>query len=668
MTETVLNQEPLELTSPVVRTYTVGVRFDGDSPKERQAVESKAFQIVTDLQRQVRAKLTTDRMEEAITQVRKNPFWHGTTGASRLAELFSDRSNLGQISYLYLLNAAKGHLAKEKKLKKFLEFLAETPHALAEWIVLGRCPYLEWRVQRYFDISFDYSRNFILGARHQLETWLPPKYQLTQPTFQPTCPEILSSIEDFRQQIVAQFDQLPKLSKGQKTFLNHLQRLYSKKEEVAKLLLAWFQEFNSQIGTFNSPATRWKQLKELSRKVETLITTKPSYRGKAPKYFSLVRNIVVFAVAPAFQQALAAQPLVEDPGLQVLHLVQLPFNQAPEDDPTPLPLQLVMGSQYVIGRPGNSLDITELVRAKQGFPVTFWPPRQKKQAVAGQVRIHPRLQQFFQRGAELRLVVVRTTRPPNRKILVDLVCEGEAWMFLSKTAIQDTIPGLNLSNDSVSALGIDINRVSDHVLAFSEELDLPEDLKALTRKYLHLEEVLGNLTRCLTKRLAWFEARPTAGNRYRLEKIKTELNSVYNHRCDLLKEIHRSCRRLIASVLIATQSPLLCVENLKLTARGTRGPLAKAVLNMPDDPGIYGMALLLVEWITGKKVGLAKVNPFKTSQGHHIGCSKAVPGDLTRSASNYDEVVCPSCDQLVDTHVNAAKLIRDRGVSQTIGS
>jgi hypothetical protein len=182
-------------------------------------------------------------------------------------------------------------------------------------------------------------------------------------------------------------------------------------------------------------------------------------------------------------------------------------------------------------------------------------------------------------------------------------------------------------------------------------------------RYLRLEEVISKLQRCLIRYEGYFHKKPSRFLQKRLEKYSSEVSFVHARRKRLLREIHRHCTRLIALVVFHTDVSTLAIEDLHLSARGTRGSLAKAILSMPDELDIFTRALLLVELSTGKSIHLCSVSPAYTSSGPHVGCISSPPGRLSRSGSFYDFVRCPACGLLVNTHHNAARVIRDRTLS-----
>ncbi|MFW9914274.1 MAG: hypothetical protein ACFFGZ_01580 [Candidatus Thorarchaeota archaeon] len=84
------------LQTPVLRTYNVGLQFEGSTRETRRQNEAAANQIIWDLQQEVRDKITIERVDQAIELLRSHPKWKGTKGAAHLAKALGDRSNLGQ--------------------------------------------------------------------------------------------------------------------------------------------------------------------------------------------------------------------------------------------------------------------------------------------------------------------------------------------------------------------------------------------------------------------------------------------------------------------------------------------------------------------------------------------------------------------------------------------
>ena len=109
-------------------------------------------------------------------------------------------------------------------------------------------------------------------------------------------------------------------------------------------------------------------------------------------------------------------------------------------------------------------------------------------------------------------------------------------------------------------------------------------------------------------------------------------------------------------MIIKSGCKVLYIENLRSDPRGTRGALAKAIYNMPDEMNLFEKAVSLASSLLGYEVLLKKVDPRNTSSFHN-GCG----GTIQRSPKSYDIAQCKKCGKTVNTHINAAKNIRDKG-------
>jgi hypothetical protein len=654
------------LQASVTRTYTTGLRFEGTNRKDRRTKEQQANAIVRDLQKQIGKKITPDRMDETIDFVREQKNHSGTKGAAVLAKKFNDRSNLGQVAYVTMLAAAKGTLDREKKLQVFINRLQEESTAAIEWLVFGRSPYLEWSLQYQLTIAYDYGRNLIHSARRTVDQYLPEEYQLVHSLPLPTKSAFVAAIEQYHASITQQFGLLEKLSHRQQVFAKKLSVLDQHRLLLAECLLRWINDWNTrETNTFS----RWKALKRFTRGVEEWLAI--SYEHKITKYsyLSVIRGILVHALLPYFEEGTAVKKLIDQGIICPENLVIKPFREEKKNKKTSrklIPLSLLMGSKYVVGRPGSSTVMTELANTQGSFTISIWSPGQRKNALTATIRFSKKLQQYLTNGAVLKLLILRSSDGPSSKLLVNLVFTGQCSMFLSTSFMKSTSLQTNSSFTVNSALGIDVNRVGPFILAFSEDISLPDELLTIMTRYLQLEKVLSKLQRCQTKWEGYFHKKPSNFLQNRLDKYSQELSFVHARRKRLLREIHHHCSRLIALVVFHTDVSLLTVEDLHLSARGTRGSLAKAILSMPDELDLFARALLLVELFTGKSIPLRSVSPAYTSSGPHVDCLSSFPGRLSRSGSSYDFVLCPACGLLVNTHRNAACLIRNRGLSSPL--
>ncbi|MFQ5979051.1 MAG: hypothetical protein ACE5OZ_13070 [Candidatus Heimdallarchaeota archaeon] len=651
------------LQAPVIRTYQVGLRFEGSGRESRRQNELTANQIIRELQQEARNKITKDRIDLAIELLRAHPRWDGTKGAAHLAKAFGERSNLGQATWLVVLNAAKGVIDRESKLQTFLERLMESPEALVEWFVFGRVPYLEKGLTYHYGLKFDYCRNLVLSARRTLDPFLPEVHQLHAPFPSISMAELFTAIERFAQKVHADFARVETLSANQQRFQNKLQKITKHKDWLVEQLREALVEWNHPKET--TPRSRWRWLKQLSENIHmTLLAS--SNRNKEPNpyvYLSVLRGILVSALLPHYRNGQTVKKFRETQLLRVEHLVAKPFRNNRAKPTKLLPLPLVMGSKYVVGRPGNNALITDVLRQTGEVQLQIWRPRQKQRALTATLRAHPKLREFLTNGATLKLLVIRSGLPPAGKLRVSVVLEGHYWMFLSRTAIERTTVPFRSAVAPIDALGLDVNRPGVHMLTFSESILLTPYLLRLSQKYRRLGDVIRQLGKAVTRATVWRQHFPSVFSFRYCTKMTGELARVQAARARYLAELHRASTRFVSSILVQTGSPLLCVEDLNASARNTRGALAKAILAMPDQEDLFPRAVLLASYIIGRPIKLRKVNPAYTSQGAHRACSVTPPGRIVRPAGQWDYAECSRCHQRVNTHREAAVHVRELGLA-----
>ncbi|MFQ5977215.1 MAG: hypothetical protein ACE5OZ_03660 [Candidatus Heimdallarchaeota archaeon] len=651
------------LQTPVLRTYQVGLRFEGSTRETRRQHELTANQIIRELQQEARKKITSERVDQAIELLRSHPEWDGTQGAASLAKALGERSNLGQATWLLVLNAVKGVIDREAKLQTFVERLDEAPEALVEWFVFGRVPYLEKGLMYHYGLKFDYCRNLVLSARRTLDSFLPEDHQLHTPLPAISTAEFLTAIEQFSQHIHTTFDRAEILSANQQQFLTKLQKITQHKEWLAEQLRETLAEWNHPTET--TPRSRWRWLKQLSESVHTtlLASSNQKQEPNAYVYLSVLRGILVSALLPHYRDGQTVKKFRETQLLRVEHLVAKPFRKNRAKATKLLPLPLVMGSKYVVGRPGNNTLLTDLLRQTGEIHLQIWRMRQKKFALTATLRVHSKLRAFLMNGATVKLLVLRSGLPPAGKLRVAVILEGHYWMFLSRAAIERTSVPFHSVTGPVEALGLDVNRPGGHMLTFSEPILLTSSLIRLCQKYDRLGQVIGQLGKAVTRATLWRRRFPSVFSVRYYTKITGELARVHAARTRCLAELHRASTRFVSSVLLQTGSPLLCVEDLQMSTRNTQGALAKAILAMPDDEESFARAVLLASYIAGRLIALRRVNPAYTSQGIHHTCSSNPPGRIVRSPGQWDYALCSGCHQRINTHREAAIQIRELGVA-----
>jgi len=141
-------------------------------------------------------------------------------------------------------------------------------------------------------------------------------------------------------------------------------------------------------------------------------------------------------------------------------------------------------------------------------------------------------------------------------------------------------------------------------------------------------------------------------------KIKGELNRIHQRRSRILKELKKLIPHFIAAVILRNNIRILCIEDLDFDPRKMKGTLAKVFYSIPDEEDIFVKAVSLASSISEYDISLVKVDPRGTSFNHNM-CG----GKLKRTRSSYDFATCDKCGYIVNTHINAAKNIQERGLN-----
>lgn len=414
------------------------------------------------------------------------------------------------------------------------------------------------------------------------------------------------------------------ISKPAKTFLNTLKLINNNRTVVAPYLTSWI----------NIPQTsRWKSLKKLS------ITIVEALGLKNRNLFSTLRSIIVFALSPYIGKNVSKVIQKTNPEL----LIPSPFMKRKKGR---IPIILLMNKDHLILRPGNSLQMTELARKEGKFDLGFI--LQGFPRINGTLIFSSKVRTYLQRGAKIKVLIVKSSSAPSYKLNVSVVLEGFSSVFMSTRLVNSYIKKIKIKK--TKALGLDINRLGEHMLAFSSKVSLPDEFNLLIDRYEKLSSVvIPQLSYSLS-------VKSKTKNPCDFVKTKGELVRVYHKRKKILKTIKDLAPHFIAAVIIKSGCKVLYIEDLRSDPRGARGVLAKAIYNMPDEMNLFEKAVNLASSLLGYEVLLKKVDPRNTSKFHN-GCG----GTIQRSPKSYDISQCKKCGKTVNTHLNAAKNIRDKG-------
>jgi len=507
--------------------------------------------------------------------------------------------------------------------------MLKNPQQLVEWIIFGRSPYTERSLEKYWKLKRRYIINLLISTRTQTDSYRRKKhkhnYSINFQQFNALLPtysqsEVLQSLDDavFYQQNEVSFN--PQPTKNQQTFLNKLQFLKKEQNIVIPFLTSWINSLQS---------SRWKSLKELAEQLATIMG------NPSRKLFSAVRQIVVFTLFDHYMQSVPQ--LVK--ALPLANIVPQPFKQKKKGR---LPIKLLMKKSYVITRQGNAQELTDQVK-KQGW-TEFGFPKKGKQRLTAQVNFPPKLLEYLNNGAHIKVFQISSGHAPSYKPRVDAVLEGVHDCFHSSTLLHSYLS--QIPGKKTSVIRVDINRIGQYMAVFNIPVPLPNDLLNLANHYDHLStKVITELNQGYLRKRKEYDTHGSC-------KLKNELLRVYSRRHRILREITRLFPHFLAAVLVKKKCKVLKIERLTANPTGTRGALAKAIYTMPDSLFIYKKAVWLASLELGYDVKLETVSPYQTSTIHYR-CG----GSLIRQQGQYDVAPCTKCSQQVNTHFNAAQNI-----------
>lgn len=598
------------------------MRFSGDQPRK---LEKQANALVRRHQEIVEEKIIQNNMiAQAYELIDDNPRLTGTFGARHLAKKVKDGSNIGQVACTYALSAVNGAIDREDKLGVLFGLFGKHPKEAVSWMVFQRTPFLETSLARIVKVNFEYSGNLILSAGRNLKSGYADIILPKLESF-----DFLKAINELGGEVKDKLEQMRSDGKNLKrieNFLNKIEFLKKHREFMSMCLYHWLAYERNNPGN-----SRWRSLKKLSREFALML----GYKGQRG-LFSAIRGVVVHALSSRLDETV--KNICES--VKLRDLVAKPYKKQRRKL---APVNLIMGSKYVITRPGNGKLLTQLAVQDQGFTLGIKDPDIRGCIIHGDVIIHNRMLRMMKKGVSISSLSIHSGDAPGYKIIVTIHLEGLEEMFLS-TDFMKSYPDLKLKQSDI--IGLDVNRVGPYVLVFSQKIEIPKMLSTICERYTRLGEVISKLSAALSKKV----------NENRI-KLRGELNRVYLRRKRLLKEIKSQSKLLSTAVLIQSKAKQFNVEDLQMSARGKRGSLAKAILSMPDEINIFEKAVILASSYRQTNIELNLINPFKTSSNHY-NCG----GKLRRSLGNWDLCTCAFCKAEVNTHFNAALHIRDGGV------
>ncbi|MCE7742259.1 MAG: transposase [Candidatus Heimdallarchaeota archaeon] len=601
----------------VMRSYQVVLKCD--SQKQREEINQR----IRKHEERQHHLLTQEVVKTAVEIYRANP--NERYFVRKVGKAVGMNPNIAESAFHWLQIAVKGKIDKEQKVQSLLNFLHNNPQQLVEWMIFGRSPYTEscmgkrWKWQRRPTI------NILTSSRHQLDSYSRKKerdylfanslvFNGALPTY--TQQDVVQGLDDALDYQTNAFAKISSLTDNQKAFLNKLKMLKNEQQIVIPFVTSWINSYQT---------SRWKSLKKLAKELAEIIG-KPTR-----KLLSVVRQVVVFTL---FDHVMQSVPQLLQ-GLRINNLVPLPFKRKNKGR---LPVKTMMKKDYVITREGNAEELTR--QAKKQGTTTLGFPQMGKKKLSAQVLFPPKVLEYIDNGAEIKIFQVSSGGAPSFKPRVDVVLEGAHDCFRSSKLLHSYLPKIPKGRKQV--IGLDINRLGEFMVTFNTPSSVPNDLMKLAERYNHLEKVMKDLNFGFLRKRKEYDILGSC-------KLKGELNRVYKRRHRLLREITRRLPHFLAAVMVKKKCQTLKIEDLVADPAGTKGALAKAIYTMPDNLHIYKKAVWLASLELGYDIQLESVPPYHTSSKHY-GCG----GTIARDKGHHDFAPCKKCGHKVNTHENAA--------------
>ncbi len=622
-----VSSQVLKQQNIVVRTYQMGVKFPG-TREERRALEREANQRIKGLQVQqediIRDKVAVQAaLELARTDYHKNPKY----AISKISKVTKNSRNIAVSAYNSLFTASKITVGKERKVADFFSMLLNMPERAIEWFVFGRSPILENYLVKKWEVSRIYIINFIHGLRRQFDKICSSnlKYNSSLPLLSQK--EVEKSINVCYKKKCRDLT-TPELMKKTENFVLILRTLQANTDIIAPFLTSW-------INTVHS--SRWKSMEKLRNEIAEALGSKNR------SLFSALRTIIVFALFPNLGKTV--HDLIQK--AQPERLINPPFKRKKKGR---RPILLLMGTRHIVMRPGDANYMTFLAKADGRFDLSFLLKNHPR--IIGELIFPKRVREYLINGAKIRCLSIRSEQAPGYKIRVYAFLEGPEEVFLNYKLVKEFLKVIKVSKTDF--VGLDVNRIGEHMLALSNEVRLPKRFKVLFERYRMLDkkrmpELHFSLTcKAKQKKIASYY------------KTKGELNRIYKRKRNIVKEIRNLIPHFLAAVIIKSQCKVFFMEDIEYNPKGKKGALAKAIKSMPKSISLFEKATVLASNMLGYKVQLVTVDQRGTSR-YHNKCG----GKIERDPRNhYDRAPCKKCGKKVNTHTNAAKNIVEKGLKK----
>ncbi|MFW9852902.1 MAG: zinc ribbon domain-containing protein [Candidatus Thorarchaeota archaeon] len=628
MMKTALVQETEE-NEEMLKTYSLVLKFKDQAQRREANNRIKALEAKQE-------KLIHDKLAQQIARklAQKNP--NISYPVTEIQKRIKKSPNVSFSAYHWLFTAEKITVDNEKKVYSLFEFLLSNPQQAIEWFILGRSPFTEYTLSNVWKVKYVYTINLLTSTRRQADklwkTKFKQKYSKENLEFNSDLPkvsqqEVEQAIKDCYEIKIEEYAKNDKNTKNQQEFLSKLHLLNNQKKIIAPYLTSWIN---------TSQPARWNSLKKLSKKLAEIVAQDNL------KLNSSIRLVVVFALFPYLWKTVSQ--LISSTNVE--EVVISPFTNKRKGR---LPIKLLMKYEYDIIRPGNSSEMTQLALKHGSFNLGF--PKRGFSKIIGSLIFPEKVLEYLRKGAKIKILQLKSGIAPNYKPRVSVILSGTKNAFLSSKLTRNYIKTLKVSPANI--LGLDINRVSKHMLSLSNEVELPKNLRILADHYITLTK------NEIPKRNKSLTNKGKQKDSYNFIKAKGELRRVHQKRTNILREIRKIMPHYLAAVIVKGNCKLFCIEDLEKNTRGKKGAIAKAVFSMPYRENLFEKAVQIASHILGYEVKLIGVDPRNSSK-YHYNCG----GLIQRDWKNYDYAECKKCRKRVNTHYNAAKNIAKKGEQQ----
>ncbi len=610
----------------VTRTYQMGVRFEGTREKRRKN-EMEANQRIKGLQVQQEDIIRDKKsIKAAMVLARTDPNLNAKIGASRISKITSNQRNITRSAYYWLFVAAKGTVDREKKAEEFFDQLLQRPEQAVEWIIFGRSPRMEKYLYKKWEVRRPYVINLIHGIRRKIDKYCPAKLKLNSKLPLLTQQEIERAIIRCYKKKCKELT-TPQKNRSKDEFLTNLRLLAENVSIVAPMLTAW--------NNIEQPS-HWKSIGELNKRIAEAV-------GKPKRvFFSALRTVIVFALFP--QIGKTVKEIIEKTHPE--KVINPPYKMKKKGR---APIILLTNERHLVMRPGDSEHMTFLARSEGEFEIGFLLKNHPR--ITAKLIFSKKVRGYLINGARIRVLYIRYSSAPNYKVRVSVVLEGPEEVFISTKLTREFAKNIKVTKSDY--IGIDINRVGKHMMVFSNEAKIPKKLLVLADRYHKLRKTkIPELSYSLTN-LGKKKQSP------RYVKAKGELSRITQRKYRILKEIKNTLPHFLAAVMVEAKCKVLVHEDLEIDPRGKRGALARAIQTMPNNSNILDKAILIASSILGFELKKESVDWRGTSR-YHNGCG----GIIERTPKKYDRAPCKRCGKTVNTHTNAAKNVRDKGIKK----